>query len=282
MYIDKDQNIINGETAQDRLLRRIYSSRVLRLFIKPFTYPGFSKAAGKFLDSPLSKFLIKPFIKSNNIDMRDYKADGYRSFNGFFTRKINPGARKIDDAKIISPSDGKVSAYKIDASSVFEIKNSKYCVASLLRSRKLAEKFMGGTAVVIRLCVDDYHRYCYALSGTKGEDRKISGFLHTVNPAAFDAVSVFCENSREYCVIKSDETLAVQMEVGALMVGKITNLTSCPAKVTKGEEKGYFEFGGSTIVLLLQEGVEIRGEFLENTRLGLETLVSLGDPLSID
>lgn len=281
MYIDENFNITNGETAQDRLLKAVYSNAFLRLLIKPLTLPTISKIAGRFLDSRLSYHLIKPFIKANKIDMREYEPKRFVSFNDFFTRRIKNGLRPVNkDAKIISPCDGKVSAYKIGDDSIFKIKHSLYSIRSLTKSKTLSEKFKGGTAVIIRLCVDDYHRYCYPISGVKSTNVFIPGFLHTVNPAALEKEKVFIENSREYCLIKNKDTKLVQIEVGALMVGKISNNEMFTSKVTKGEEKGCFEFGGSTIVLLLDSKTEVRPDFFKNTELGLETIIKQGEAIS--
>ncbi|MCD7727368.1 MAG: phosphatidylserine decarboxylase [Ruminococcus sp.] len=272
---------INRETtAQDKFLKTVYGNAFLRSLIKPFTCPAFSAFSGKLLSCPLSGLLIKPFISANKIDMSDYEAKDYTSFNDFFTRKVKAGARPIDkSAKIISPCDGKATAYKISTTGVFKIKGSFYDLYSLTRSEKIANRFNGGTAVIIRLCVDNYHRYCYPISGIKSKNKKIGGFLHTVNPAALDHIKVFCENSRECCVIRNKDVCVAQIEVGALMVGKISNNTPDRASVRKGEEKGYFEFGGSTIVLLIN-GCNVREELINNTRHGFETIIKQGEAIS--
>ena len=248
MYIDKKGVIHKNSSSQDKLLKAVYSSALLRLLIKPLTLPTVSKAAGTALDSSASRFLIKPFIRANKIDMRDYEKKRYKSFNDFFTRRVCRGKRPVQKARVISPSDGKVSVYEINKNSVFRVKGSGYSLFSLTRSRSLEKRFCGGTAVVIRLCPEDYHRYCYSISGKKSCNIKLPGFFHTVNPAAFESVRVFSENTREYCLIKNPRTCVLQMEVGALMVGKISNNDIFPARVLQGEEKGYFEFGGSTII----------------------------------
>ena len=294
-YRDLNGNEFNNNTFQDKLLRHIYSSPVGRAIIKLLTYDVVSCIAGAFLNSRLSRVLIRPFIKSNNIDMSLYKNGeffsdndnslnskyyGYASYNDFFTRKIKSSKRVIGNSKIISPSDGKVSCYKISDNTEFEIKNSVYSVSSILKNKSLAEKFKGGYAVIIRLSVDDYHRYCYCTDGKKSRNRHIRGILHTVNPVAFESVKVFKENSREYCLINTGKDLVVQMEVGALMVGRITNKDKYPCVITKGEEKGYFEFGGSTIVLLIQKGRKLCYDFLKNTEEGFETIVKQGENIA--
>ena len=129
--------------------------------------------------------------------------------------------------------------------------------------------------------VDDYHRYCYAADGRKSGQRKIAGILHTVNPVANDVCPIYKMNSREYCLIKTEQfgTL-LQMEVGALMVGKISNNQQGLGFVHKGVEKGRFEFGGSTIILLTQKNVVIPDrDLLEHTGSGMETLVKMGEQI---
>lgn len=297
-YRDLNGNEFNNDTFQDKLLKRVYSSVVGRAIIKPLTFDIVSNICGAFLNSKFSRVFIIPFIKGNNIDMSSYEKGkllgcgncfhrrlnnryyGYTSYNDFFTRKIKKSKRDIGDSDIVSPSDGKVSCYKISDDTEFEIKNSVYSVASILKSKSLAEKFKGGYAVVIRLSVDDYHRYCYCTDGKKSADRYIRGVLHTVNPAAFESVEIFKENSREYCLIKTAKDIIVQMEVGALMVGRISNNDLYPCTVTKGNEKGCFEFGGSTIVLFIQKGRKLCHDFLKNTDDGFETIIKQGENIA--
>lgn len=297
-YRDLNGNEFSNETFQDKLLKKVYSSIVGRVIIKPFTYDLVSCIGGAFLSSKFSRIFIRPFIKSNNIDMSLYEKGelfsfgdclksclnnryyGYKSYNDFFTRRIKKSERIIGSSEIISPSDGKISCYRISDDTKFQIKNSVYSVASILKSKSLAEKFKGGYAVVIRLAVDDYHRYCYCTNGKKSADRYIRGVFHTVNPVAFESIEIFKENSRQYCLIKTDKDIVVQMEVGALMVGRISNNDLYPCEVTKGDEKGYFEFGGSTIVLLLQKGRKLSYDFLKNTEDGFETIVNQGENIA--
>lgn len=282
MYIDKNGVIHKDDSSQDRLLKTVYSNVVLRILMKPLTLPIVSAVAGKALDSGLSRAFIKPFIKANKIDMRDFEKREFKSFNDFFKRRVKDGARPVSKARVISPSDGRVSVYDINNDSVFKVKGSRYSLFSLTRSSFIAKRFCGGKAVIIRLCPQDYHRYCYSISGRKSINIRIPGFLNTVNPAAYDNVKVFCENTREYCLINNCRTCVLQMEVGALMVGRISNNRGISACVKKGVEKGCFEFGGSTIILLLQKGVSVKRSFIENTQLGLETLIKQGEAITED
>ena len=281
-YRNRQGEEFEQTTSQDKLLRKMYDSYFCRAVLRFLSIPAFSKIAGLFMDSKLSAGFVSDFVQSNDIDLSDYEPQAYKSFNDFFTRKIRPSARPLPKDKnvLISPSDGKVTAYEIDKVNGFVIKNSVYSVSSLLRDKKLAKRYEDGYAVIIRLTPDDYHRYCYAATGVKSHDRTIKGVLSTVNPVVNEYVPVYKENSRNYCLIRTENFGdIIQMEVGALLVGRITNAHPYGRRtVLRGEEKGYFEFGGSTIVLLLEKDkVELCGDLLENTREGFETKLRQGE-----
>ena len=284
-YRDRKGNEFEQTTAQDELLAKIYGSAVGRGVMKVASLPIFSWLAGFFLDSRFSSAFVLRFAERNDIDIFDFESRKYYSFNDFFVRRIKPGRRRVDPDKnvVISPSDGKISAYRINSTSEFSVKNSTYTVGSLLRDSKLAERYNGGTAVVVRLSPDDYHRYCYCANGEKSRNRSIEGFLHTVNPIANKYLPVFKENSREYCLIRTERFGdIIQMEVGAMLVGKISNLHPYGRRIVrKGEEKGYFEFGGSTIILLFEKyKVTVDEDLLVNTQEGFETKVLQGERIA--
>ncbi len=181
---------------------------------------------------------------------------------------------------MIAPCDSKLTALKISPESRFSLKHTEYTLESLLRSEQLARKYSGGYALIFRLTVDDYHRYCYVADGKKDENVCIPGVLHTVNPVANDHYPIYKENSREYSILHSDNFGDIlMMEVGALLVGKIVNHHRC-ANVSRGEEKGYFQFGGSTVVLLLErDAVQIDEDILENSDMHIETIVRMGEKI---
>ena len=278
-YIDREGNVTIEDSSQDRLLKNMYQTPlgrgVLKILVKPFV----SNIAGKFLDSSLSTFIIPEFVKRNNINMDDYVDETYSSYNDFFTRHIRPELRPISDHEntVISPCDGRLSVYKINKNSRFTIKNTRYSVESLLRSKELSRRYEGGTLAIFRLAVDDYHRYCYIDNGIKSGEYFIQGVYHTVNPVANDVYPIYKENTRQFSLLKSEHFGTVlMMEVGALLVGRIVNYKEKGA-VKRGEEKGRFEFGGSTIVLMFEkDAVSIDGDIWDNTNKGYETLVKMG------
>ena len=282
-YITRDGTKIDGTTGQDHLLEVIYGHALTRMLLRPFLSPAVSDICGKFLSTRLSRRIIPSFVKKNHIDLGIYEKQEFDSYNAFFTRKIKAEQRPINEQKniLISPSDGKVTAYPITQKGRFWIKHTQYSAAQLLKDERLAERYMGGRIYVIRLTVDDYHRYCYVADGRKSRQRKIRGVLHTVNPVANDYYPIYKMISREYCLLKTKELGTILlMEVGALMVGKINNHEEDSAQVKRGDEKGMFEFGGSTIVVMTEPGMaEPDKDIIYNTKAQAETLVKMGESI---
>lgn len=283
-YIDREGKITTEDSGQDKLLKWMYTHSTGRAMLRLLVHPAVSKAGGWLLERGWSRCLIGPFVKRNQIDLSCCVKQNFHSYNEFFTRQMKPEYRpKEGDVRtLISPCDGKLSVYPVTQEngkrSSFCIKNTSYTVESLLRSEKLAAYYEGGTACVFRLTVDDYHRYCYVDDGCKSANYHIPGIFHTVNPAANDVVPIYKENTREFSLLKSRHFKTIlMMEVGALMVGRITNYHEA-CEVKRGQEKGRFEFGGSTVILLFQrDAVRIDERLIENTKNGFETIVKMGE-----
>ncbi len=280
-YVRERNGGIKAENSvQDRLTAGLYDTVLGRLLLRPLVSPAVSRMAGRFLDSGASRMLIGPFVRSHGIDLSDYEDREYASYNDFFTRKLAPGARRIcgEPEVFVSPCDSRLSVYKIGERSVFSIKHTGYTVKSLLRSRKLAERFIGGYVWIFRLCVEDYHRYIFVDGGETSRNVRIPGVFHTVNPIANDRFPIYKENTREYSLLRSEHFGDVlQMEVGAMLVGRIENRVS-EERVHRGQEKGNFAFGGSTVILMTQRGtVRPDQDIIRNSVRGIETRVRLGE-----
>lgn len=287
-YADRTGRSLGGSTLQDRFLENLYASFLGRMLIKPLVHPAFSKICGVFLDSPLSAPIIPGFMKSAGICAEDCETPAggrYRSFNAFFTRRMLPEARPFDvrDHILCSPCDGFASVYPIHKNMRITIKHTQYTLEQLLRDSGLAARYAGGTALLLRLTVSDYHRYAYVDRGRRSSYRRIPGVLHTVNPAAASRRPVYKENSREYSLLRTGSFGTVlMMEIGALMVGKIVNHHKAYTSIDvfRGQEKGYFAFGGSSILLLFQPGtVVIDKDIMRNTALDVETRVRMGEAI---
>lgn len=281
-YIDREGNVIIANDAQEKVLKFLYETQLGRNILKILIAPQISKIGGLVLDTKISKLAIASFVKKNHINLQEYQKQTFNSYNDFFIRKIRKNMRPfpLNKTLFVSPCDSKLSIYKIKQRGRFVIKNSEYTIESILRDKGLAKRFYGGFAMIFRLTVDDYHHYCYVDNGKKSNNRKISGVLHTVNPIAGERIPIYKENSREYSLLKSDHFgTIIMMEVGALMVGKIVNLHE-KADVKRGEEKGYFEFGGSTVILFVQKDqVLIDEDIMINSIYGIETKVKMGETI---
>lgn len=257
-------------------LRFLYHTVIGRIILKPLTSKLFANMVALYQNSRLSKLKIKSFIKKNNINMDDYINTIYSSFNDFFTRRIKNSKRTLDEG-IISPCDAKLTVYKIDGNEKLNIKDSIYTVSELIGESDI--DYRDGYALVYRLCVYDYHRYIYPFDGKVLSSKVIPGKLHTVQPIALKQYKVFHENAREVTFVESKQFGKVSIiEVGALIVGKIVN-NKCDT-FKKGDEKGHFEFGGSTIVYLFQKDkINLNEIFINNTKDDIETVVKMGENL---
>ncbi len=274
--------IVVSNEKQNKVLKKLYGSVWGRVILKTLTTPVLSRVAGCFMDSPASKLLIKPFIRKSGIDTSQYVMSGFRSYNDFFTRRIKPGKRPVDftPEHLISPCDSKLTVHKINSRSFFSIKGSRYRISDLLDNEFLAKCYSGGYCCIFRLEVDDYHRYCYIDSGMKSGNTFIRGELHTVNPIALERYNIYKRNCREYTVLHTENFGdVVQIEVGAMLVGRILNLQK-EGSFRRGEEKGRFEFGGSTVVLLFEKDSIVPDEdILRNSAEGIETVVKYGEKI---
>lgn len=278
--VDRNGTIIEGNSAQDRLLSCLYGHFWGRLLLRPLITPAFSELGGRLLDSRASRLAIKPFLRSHSIDMHSYVPKRYDSYNDFFKRELRQGLRPVEQSPevLVSPCDGRLCVYRINRGCAFSIKHARYTVESLLRDASLARAYAGGYVWAFRLQVEDYHHYIYVDDGFVSEGRQLSGIFHTVNPAAGERFPIYQENTREYALLHSRSFgTVIQMEVGALLVGKIENRPG-GRKVRRGQEKGNFAFGGSTVILLTEPGKAVPdGDILRNSIRGMETVVKLGE-----
>lgn len=283
-YADRLGNVIQTDNGQDQFLRKMYTTRTGRFLISLLIRPFVSKLGGWFLSTRLSALAVPAFCRLHRIRLSDFEQQNFSSYNDFFTRRIKARCRPVDPCSthVISPCDGRLSIYPISQEARFQIKNTRYTVRQLLKDERLAKRYEGGYLCLFRLTVEDYHRYCYIDDGVQTRSRYIQGTLHTVNPVANDVYPIYKENCREYSVLKSVHFGRVlMMEVGALMVGKIVNYKN-DCRVKRGEEKGRFEFGGSTVILLFEKGKIVPdADILANTKTDCETVVRMGERFAV-
>lgn len=281
MIKDRSGNILAEDSAQGGALDFLYGNAFGRLIGKLLIRKFISNLGRLYMDSSFSKRRINKLIKAHNIDMDDYEKRDFSSFNDFFTRRLEAGKRAVDHDKnaVIAPADSKLTVYDISEDSSYRIKGCDYSTKTLLGGDgALAKEFLGGKCFVYRLTVDNYHRYCYPDSGVEAEHRFIKGVYHTVNPIALLRYDVYGKNSREITLLDTDNFGRIAyIEVGAMMVGRINNYHP-KERFARGDEKGYFSFGGSTIVVLYKKDTVILDEDIKtNSAEETETTVLFGE-----
>ncbi len=268
-----------GKREKRGALYYLYNTLPGRVVLKAAAGRRVSRVCGAYLDSRLSRGMIRPFVRRHKVAMEDYAPARYGSFNEFFTRRIRPELRPValDPEELIAPCDGLLSAYRVAEGAVIPIKQSAYTVEELLGGDPAAEKYREGVCLVFRLCVDNYHRYCFPDAGRRIRGAFLPGVLHTVRPVALERCPVFVRNCREYTVMETENFgVVTQVEVGAMLVGKIQNHPG-KDRFLRGEEKGMFLDGGSTVALLLErDAAEIPDAFFKATDRGEETPVRMG------
>lgn len=235
---------------------------------------------GAFLRSPLSKFFIKGFVKKNNIDMSAFAGVKFKSFNDFFTRKDNSRKPELSPETLISPCDSALSVFNIEENSTFKIKGFDYTLKDFFETDKFDKTFSGGNALIFRLAATDYHRYCYIDSGSLEKNHFLKGKLYSVQPVCCRTFKVYTKNRRSWTILHTQNFGDVaQIEVGAFSVGGIKNHHE-NYSFSKGEEKGYFDLHGSTIVMLFRKNtIKLDEEILAQTANGKETTVKYGQPI---
>ena len=247
---------------------------------------GLSFKQGVKYDDPASKAEIQKFINFHQLDMSEVllPIEAFKNFNEFFYRQLKPDARPCsapDNPKIIvSPADCRSVVFnRMDEATKIWVKGREFSVERLLGSAYPddAYRYKNGGLGIFRLAPQDYHRFHIPVDGVMGTPKQIEGEYYTVNPMAIrSALDVYGENIRVVIPIDSLEHGRVMVIcVGAMMVGSTVITRKAGENVKRTEELGYFKFGGSTILLLFEEGsMKFDNDLVDNSNGALETLVS--------
>lgn len=282
IYDRHQKRYLEEKESGSKLLDFLYKNSLGRIILKILINPTISKVGGIYHDSTLSKLKIKTFVKNNNIKLSDFEKEEYKNFNDFFIRKIREDKRTIDDKKdsFISPADSKLTVYDITDDLKLSIKGTTYTLNDLINNEEDLIEYKNGKCLVFRLSVDDYHHYCYPDRGKTKKTNFIAGKLHTVRSISSEH-EIYKVNQREYSILQTDNfDEIIYIEVGALMVGKIVNLNK--ENFEKGEEKGYFKLGGSTIVILVKDKIlEIDQDILKQSQEDFETKVKYRETIAV-
>uniref|UniRef100_A0A1D1YH95 Phosphatidylserine decarboxylase proenzyme 2 n=1 Tax=Anthurium amnicola TaxID=1678845 RepID=A0A1D1YH95_9ARAE len=289
------EELIDGKIILS--MRAIYQSKVgLTLIDKGAKdlLQSISEKQGRKMNSPESAKDIPKFIEffkdQINMDEVKYPIEYFKTFNEFFVRELKVGARPVaykerDDIAICA-ADSRLVAFKsVDDSLRFWIKGRKFSIQGLLGGETYSNTFSQGSLVIFRLAPQDYHRFHSPVSGVVEKFVDVPGSLYTVNPIAVNSnyCNVFTENKRVVSIISTKDFGKVAfVAIGATMVGSITLAKKEGDFIQKGDEFGYFSFGGSTVICVFEkDAIEIDDDLLSNSERSLETLVCVGMKLGV-
>lgn len=241
-----------------------------------------SRLLGWYFRSRWSRRRIARTIADLGIDTSEFArpVEDYATFSEFFTRHLREGARPFpEDPDVFpSPADGRLLVYpELNGETPVRVKGIEGPLSGLFD--RPIDEFEGGAAAVVRLCPADYHRYHFPVDGTVVETGEIRGRYDSVNPVALEArPRIFCRNKRAFTLIDAARFGRIALvEVGASGVSRIRQTFVGP-EVTRGQEKGYFDFGGSTIVLAFQRGaITFDEDLVTHSAEAVETLVKAGE-----
>lgn len=277
-----------AEKKASGVLHWLYEHRVGKRVRSVLVRPWFSKLSGVYMNSLLSRPLIRKFVREHDIDMSEAERPlgKYKNFNDFFTRKLKPGSRSIDydPQVIVSPADGDVSVvHNLSEATAFSVKGLSLDLRTFVGDAGLAREYYGGTLVIVRLSPWHYHRFHFPVDSVATKPLVLSGKFESVNPCAYQACVQPLEINERHLIKLEHEHCGtiIMIPVGALCVGRIKETFTPEKPSLKGDEMGYFEFGGSTVVLVFKPGViELDAQFTDAT-LECEVPVKMGQLLGM-
>ncbi|MDR1798182.1 MAG: phosphatidylserine decarboxylase [Clostridiales Family XIII bacterium] len=243
----------------------------------------FSGCRARYYASPRSRGKVEALFRACDLSGEAQGPSAYASFRDFFVRPPDWGERPLPEeaGALLAVADAKLTAYEIEPDTRITVKQSSLTAAELLRDADAAAQFAGGYALVFRLTLENNHHYVFPDGGALVKTYDIPGWLHSVQPTTGRQGRVFAENSRKASLLETEHFGPVaQVEVGALLAGRIHDLGKRAFR--RGEEKGYFDLGGSAIVLLLGKGAAaIDADILEQSGRGVETLVRMNERIGV-
>ncbi|CAO3650260.1 unnamed protein product [Mucor fragilis] len=244
---------------------------------------------GQYFTQPESVKQIPSFVQHYSIEMEDYvvsDVNEYANFNEFFTRAILPSKRPIADADdhnvLVAAADSRLNVFEsVDAATTFWIKGKEFTLANLLQDDALAEELEGGSLAIFRLAPQDYHRYHTLAKGKVQSIKPIVGTYYTVNPCTVNQdLNVFTDNHRSVITLKSHHGFSFAVvSIGALLVGSIVHTDAeADRDLEKGQEMGYFQYGGSTVIAVFpKDTVAWDQDLVANSEKSIETVVTMGE-----
>lgn len=290
VYYDRyEQQLKTEATYGEKPLRWTYGTSLGGLALEAIIKRRwFSSLYGKWADCGCSKSEVAVFIERFGLDPEEFAdpPESFATFNEFFHRKLKPEARPLSDSEnaVLFPADGRhLLVPDLSQAQTIYAKGQRFDLPELLGDIDLADRFKNGSAILSRLCPTDYHRYHFPLAGKSRTPRLINGVLYSVNPIALaGSLARIWQNKRRITMV-SDSPVGdfLFLEIGATNVGTIVDTTEPETQVERGDEKGYFRFGGSMVITIFPEGRIIpTADLAEQSANGIELYARFGDEMA--
>jgi phosphatidylserine decarboxylase len=287
VYFDRYRNETCVEKVYgDRALRWAYGTLAGRMSLNVLVKRAlFSRWYGWRMNQPSSREKIAPFIREYDLDVSDLlsNVDDFENFNEFFFRRLRPEARPIDPnpESVVFPADGRhLCVPDLSMCNGLLVKGQVFDLNKLLNDRDLADQYAQGSLLLSRLCPVDYHRFHFPAGGVPGPTRLIDGPLYSVNPIALGRnINILVTNKRCITELQTQAFGKVLLvEIGATCVGSICQTYTEGVPVFKGDEKGYFRFGGSSVISIFEPGrIRFDADLMEQSRQYRELYARMGD-----
>jgi phosphatidylserine decarboxylase len=272
------------EIHERDLMRFLYTTRLGAFFVFVLVKRRFFSRFYAWLQNRAgTRKKIVPFMEKHGIPAGELekRPGAFGSFADFFVRRLKEETRPFakEPATLISPCDGRLYCTDLKGNTLLPVKGVAVSLSELLPREDGLEEFHGGRAFVFRLAPMDYHRFCHIDDGSQEAVKTERGCLHSVNPLSLvRGYRVYASNYRQYSRIATRNFgIVIWIEVGALTVGGIHQNKPGGGECRRGEEKGWFEMGGSTIIIIFKAGaVKADPPVMEHSAEGIETLVRRG------
>lgn len=240
------------------------------------------------MNRPASRSRVRPFVEQFHLDPEEFvkDLDQFEHFNDFFARRLKPEARPITSSSqcTVFPADGRHLGFSdLSATDSVFVKGQRWDLPALFQDGTLAGQYEHGAAVLSRLCPTDYHRFHFPVGGKAGKPALIGGHLYSVSPLALRrSLSFLWQNKRMITQLSNPKFGEVAIiEFGATNVGSIHQSFSAKEPVFKGQEKGFFRFGGSAVMTFFEPGrVKLAEDILQNTQNQREVYARMGDAMA--
>lgn len=290
VYYDRyDQRLKTEAIYGEKPLRWTYETPLGRLALEAaIKRRWFSSLYGKWADCGCSKKEVAAFIERFGLDPGEFAEppESFQTFNEFFHRTLKPQARPFPESgnAVLFPADGRhLLIPDLSREQTIYAKGQRFDLSRLLGDPALAARFERGIAVLSRLCPTDYHRFHFPLAGKCGTPRLVNGALYSVNPIALAGSLARIRQNKRRITVVSDSPVGdyLFLEIGATNVGSIIDTAEPETQVDRGDEKGYFRFGGSLVITIFpRDTIQPAPDLAEQSANGVELYARFGDEMA--